>query len=82
MIKVKKEKFVMTMKSLTPIARQLAEARQTSKMSVLELADRTGYGESLIQKLECGQRKPSFSSLLAWTEALGYDLTVTRKSHE
>lgn len=62
-----------------PIAQQLAQARRTSGMSVLELSDRTGYGESLLQKLECGHRTPSFSSLLAWTEALGYDLTVTRK---
>lgn len=48
-------------------------------MSVLELADRTGYSDSFIVKLECGSRNPTLSALMAWTEALGYELVVQRK---
>lgn len=61
-----------------PIVTQLANERRTSGMSVLELADLAGYGESLFTKLECGQRSPSFAALNAWAEALGYEVSLRR----
>lgn len=62
-----------------PIAQQLADERKAQEIHMSVLEDHVGYSRSLLMKLECGHRSPSFASLNAWAGALGFDVVLQRK---
>ncbi len=62
-----------------PVARILADERRTRGLSAGDVAERAGYSLDHLMKMECGQRLPSFATLTAWADALGYEITLKAK---
>lgn len=67
-------------KMLHPIVKQLAKERRARKIHILALEKRTGYSRSMLEKLECGHRRPSFVALTVLASTLGYEIVLRRKS--
>lgn len=68
------------MKPIYEIARQLANARKESGLTIDDLADKSGYSINFLKHLECGKSTPSFGALTAWAQSLGYEVTIKKKA--
>lgn len=55
---------------------RLKTARKDQGVTQKQLGARIGVGKSLIRNWECGIHLPSVPSLMAWAEALGFDLQL------
>jgi transcriptional regulator with XRE-family HTH domain len=57
----------------------LIDARFEQSLSQERLAHKMGCTTSLIHKWETHKRIPSGFMLICWLDALGYDITVTKR---
>lgn len=64
---------------LKPIVRQLVDERRAKGIKIQTVCDKVGRCESLMRKLECGQRPPTFTVLNAWADVFGYEIVLRRK---
>jgi len=69
-------------KPVHPAIRELANKRRTEKMSIGEFAEKSGYSESYLSKLECGMSNPTFGSLSILADTLGFEVIVTLKEKD
>lgn len=60
-------------------ARLIREARLRRNFSQREIADRSGFDQSLISRWERGRTEPSFAAVLKVLGACGYDLWAALK---
>jgi hypothetical protein len=67
---------------VTSLVRQLSEERQAWKLGFKWLEWRTGYAVSHLRSMERGARQPTLAALIAWAEALGFELVLRRKEIE
>ncbi len=58
------------------ISKKIHDLRQESKLSQIELAERSGLPQSHISRLENGKHSPSRYTLEKLAEALGVDISV------
>jgi transcriptional regulator with XRE-family HTH domain len=58
------------------LVQALKQRRNELGWSLIETDRRLGFAEGLVSKWECGDRRPSLSSLAAWATALGCRITV------
>jgi DNA-binding XRE family transcriptional regulator len=58
------------------IANQLIEARIKSKMTQKEVAEKMKTTQSVIARLESGERLPSLSTILRYVEAINRKITL------
>lgn len=61
---------------LQTFGRDLREARRRAGLSQRAVAQRLGVSQSYVSLVERGLRDPPLSSMGAFAEALGYELTV------
>lgn len=64
------------MKTLHPLADELAQARHDRGLSLAVVAGFAGYSKSAVSAWERGYRMPSVPALEAWAAALGRRLTT------
>jgi len=62
-----------------PAVQQLVEGRKQQRLKLGDVAEMSGFSESMLEKSECGHRFPSFSALNAWADALGYEIVLRPK---
>jgi len=62
-----------------PMVSMLISARLKQDLSQERLAHKMGCTTSLIHKWETHKRIPSGFMLICWLDALGYDITVTKR---
>lgn len=62
-----------------PAVRELALKRRSIHLSVDDYAEKSGYSNSYISKLECGMSNPTFGSLSILADTLGFEVIVTLK---
>lgn len=59
-----------------PLALQLKAARRARRMTLGELAEKTGYDRVTISRWERGDRSPVLSRFIDWATALGFDIRL------
>jgi hypothetical protein len=74
-----KRQSAMVCERLNPLVRTLVDDRRMSGKRLIEIADDVGRCQSAMQKLENGQRLPTFPVLMAWANALGYEVVLKKK---
>jgi transcriptional regulator with XRE-family HTH domain len=62
---------------LLEFGRDLREARRRARLTQAQVAERLGQSQSYVSMVERGQRNLSFSAMLAFARAVGFDLTVS-----
>ncbi|WP_030613678.1 helix-turn-helix domain-containing protein [Streptomyces sclerotialus] len=63
------------------VGRRLRELRQQQRLSLSELARRSGVGKGTLSELEGGQRNPTLETLYALTTALNSPLSAVLSDH-
>lgn len=65
--------------SIHSVFLRLTETRMAWKLSRHETAGRMGCDAVTLQKLELGMISPSLRMLIAWADALGFDISLWPK---
>lgn len=60
--------------------RELHQERQRIGLSRADVAERSGYHETMLGRWERGERAPSLRQLADWAGALGMEVTIKRKA--
>lgn len=60
----------------------LKEARETSGLTQMDLANRLGMTQSQVSKCERGERRLDLIELRAWCQALGLKLSIFVRTFE
>ncbi|GAA4059653.1 helix-turn-helix transcriptional regulator [Actinomadura miaoliensis] len=61
------------------IVEALAQARHDRELSLRVVAGLLGLQPSAVHHWERGRRDPQLTTVIAWANLLGYDLTLTPK---
>lgn len=69
----------MVADKLQAVVRELIAVRKAWNMSQDDLADLIGVKPGTLAKYETGLYQPRLSQLIAWANALGYDLTIRQR---
>lgn len=69
----------MSAAAVRALTTQLAEARRALGWSQQQLANRLYVSRTSLVKWESGQRTPEVGALLAWADAVGFEITITPK---
>ena len=68
--------------SIDPFIQLLRRERLAQKLSFYSLADKSGYAYQALMSWEHGRRSPRFRCFIDWANALGYDVTLTKRQDE
>ena len=70
----------MVADKLHSVVVELIAVRLAWNMTQADLADLIGVHKNTMTKYETGVYQPKLSHLIAWANALGYDLTIKQRS--
>ena len=66
--------------SNVPLIRALRDARLASATNQISLTQTIGVSANIISHWESGRHEPRLSLLIAWANALGFDVTLTPRT--
>lgn len=64
---------------MDPIVEELHTARKRSGLTQKTITERMGTTQSALSELERGVTTPRLPTLRRWAEALGYDVSLTKR---
>jgi transcriptional regulator with XRE-family HTH domain len=63
-----------------PIVKELRRIRIDNKLSQMDLACDLDIGQNVLSFREMGRVSPQLNTLSEWADALGYKITLTKKT--